>query len=44
MAILVVGDRSRIEGPLKTLPWVKAIRRLDAEGNPPPDAGAVGGQ
>jgi zinc protease len=43
MAILVVGDRSRIEGPLKTLPWVKAIRRLDAEGNPLPDAGAAGG-
>ena len=38
MTILVVGDRSQIEGPLKTLPFVKAIRRLDAEGNPLPDA------
>ena len=43
MTILVVGDRSRVEGPLKSLPFVKAIRRLDAEGNALPDAGAGGG-
>jgi zinc protease len=34
MAILVVGDRSLIEGPLKTLPFVGTIERLDTEGNP----------
>ena len=34
MAILVVGDRSQIEGPLKSLAFVKAIERLDVEGNP----------
>ncbi len=44
MTVLVVGDRSRVEGPLKSLPFVKAIRRLDAEGNPLPDAPATGGQ
>ena len=36
MTILIVGDRAAVEGPLKSLPWVKAIRRLDAEGNPLP--------
>ena len=43
LTILVVGDRSRIEGPLKTLPFVKAILRLDAEGNSLLEAGAAGG-
>ena len=33
MAILVVGDRSQIEGPLKSLPFVETIQRLDTEGN-----------
>ena len=33
MTVLIVGDRSKIEGPLKGLPWVKAIRHLDPEGN-----------
>jgi len=33
MAVLVVGDRSQIEGPLKNLPFVKAIQPLDTEGN-----------
>ena len=33
MSILVVGDRSQIEGPLKSLPFVPAIQRLDTEGN-----------
>jgi zinc protease len=33
MTILVVGDRSSIEGPLKSLPFVAAIKRLDTEGN-----------
>ena len=31
--ILVVGDRARIEAPLKTLPFVKSIRLLDPQGN-----------
>jgi zinc protease len=44
MTILVVGDRAKVEGPLKSLPFVKEIRRLDAEGNPLPDAPATGGQ
>jgi zinc protease len=34
MVVLVVGDRARIEGPLKTLPWVKAIGHLDTVGKP----------
>ena len=28
MVVLIVGDRSQIEAPLKTLPWVKEIRDL----------------
>jgi zinc protease len=34
--ILVVGDRARIEAPLKTLPFVKSIRLLDPQGDPLP--------
>ena len=36
MAILVVGDRSKVEGPLKSLPFVERIEQLDVEGNPIP--------
>jgi zinc protease len=32
MTILVVGDRTKIEGPLKSLPFVKNICLLDADG------------
>ncbi len=38
MAILVVGDRSLIEGPIKSLPFVDTIERLDVEGKPVPGA------
>ncbi len=40
MSILVVGDRAQVEGPLKTLPFVRTIGLLDTEGNPlaPPAA------
>ena len=34
MTILVVGDRSKIEGPLKSIPFVKNICLLDEEGKP----------
>jgi zinc protease len=34
MSILIVGDRSQVEGSLKTLPFVDSIQRLDTEGNP----------
>ena len=34
LTIVVVGDRAKIEGPLKTLPFVSAIHLLDVEGNP----------
>jgi zinc protease len=34
MSILVVGDRAQVEGPLKGLPFVQNIQRLDTEGNP----------
>ena len=34
MTILVVGDRSGVEGPLKSLPFVETIKQLDTEGNP----------
>ena len=33
MSILIVGDRSQVEGPIKSLPFVPAIQRLDSEGN-----------
>jgi zinc protease len=33
MSILIVGDRSQVEGPLKSLPFVPAIQRLDTDGN-----------
>jgi len=36
MAILVVGDRSQIEAPLSSLPFVKSVKPLDALGNPLP--------
>jgi zinc protease len=35
--ILVVGDRARIAGPLRTLPFVKSIRFLDPHGKAVPD-------
>ena len=37
MTILVVGDRSRIEAPLRSLPFVKTIRLLDVQGSPLPE-------
>ena len=33
MPILIVGDRSQVEGPLKSLPFVRTIQQLDSEGN-----------
>jgi zinc protease len=36
-AVLVVGDQSAIENPLKSLPFVEKIQRLSAEGEPIPD-------
>ena len=36
MAVLVVGDRSQIEGPLKSLPFVQRFEQLDVEGDPVP--------
>jgi zinc protease len=44
MTILVVGDRAKVEGPLKTLPFAKVIRFLDAEGNQVPAAASGSGQ
>jgi len=38
MVILVVGDRSKIEASLKSLPYAKVINVLDPEGNPLPAA------
>jgi zinc protease len=34
MTILVVGDRSGVEGPLKSLPFAEGVKTLDTEGNP----------
>ena len=42
MTVLLVGDRRRIEGPLKGLPWVKRIHHLDTGGNPLDDPFAAG--
>jgi hypothetical protein len=33
MTVLVVGDRALIEDSLRTLPFVKSIRLLDAQGS-----------
>jgi hypothetical protein len=47
MVILVVGDRSKVEESLKSLPYAKVINVLDPDGNPvpasPPAAAAGGG-
>ena len=40
MSILVVGDRSQIEAPLLSLPFVPGSARLDALGNPVPESAA----
>jgi zinc protease len=34
MTVLIVGDRSAVEQPLTSLPFVKVIHHIDAEGNP----------
>ncbi len=34
LTVLIVGDRAAIEHSLRTLPFVKKIRLLDAQGNP----------
>lgn len=39
MTILIVGDRSKVEPGLKSLPYAKVINVLDPEGNPLPPAG-----
>jgi zinc protease len=39
MTILVVGDRAKVEGPLRSLPFVKVILALDPDGNPVPTGG-----
>ena len=44
MTILVVGDRAKVEGPLKTLPYAKVINVLDPEGNPLPATTEGGGK
>ncbi len=33
MSILIVGDRSLVEGPVQSLPFAQSIQRLDSEGN-----------
>jgi zinc protease len=42
MSILIVGDRSQVEGPLKSLPFAPSIQRLDTDGNAvaPPATGS----
>ncbi len=34
MTTLVVGDRSQVEGPIKSLPFVTKIQQLNPEGKP----------
>ncbi|MFO0952044.1 MAG: insulinase family protein [Isosphaeraceae bacterium] len=34
LTVVVVGDRAKVEGPLKTLPFVKEVRLVDDQGNP----------
>ena len=38
MVVLVVGDRSKVEPALKTLPYARILNVLDPDGNPLPDA------
>jgi zinc protease len=33
MVVLIVGDRAKVEGPIKTLPWAREIRHLDTAGH-----------
>jgi zinc protease len=42
LTIVVVGDKSKVEGPLKTLPYGKVIHELDPEGKPLPASAASG--
>lgn len=42
MTVLIVGDRAKIEGPLRTLPFAKVINALDPDGKPIPAAPAPG--
>jgi zinc protease len=42
MIVLVVGDRARIEGPLKGLPWARNIQHLDNAGHPLDDPFGAG--
>jgi len=42
LTILVVGDRSKIEAGLKSLPFAKVINVLDPEGSPLPPSAAQG--
>jgi zinc protease len=42
LTILVVGDRSKIESELKTLPYAQVINVLDPDGNPIPGAPPAG--
>ncbi len=37
MTILIVGDRSQIEAPLSSLPFVQSIKHVDTQGNPVAD-------
>lgn len=37
MAILIVGDKAKIEAKLKALPYARVINALDNEGNPLPE-------
>ena len=37
LTILVVGDRSKIEAALRSIPLVKSIRLLDSQGDPLPE-------
>ena len=41
LTVLVVGDRSKVEGPIKALPFAKVVNVLDTEGNPLPAPGAA---
>jgi hypothetical protein len=45
MTVLVVGDRSKVESALKSLPFAQQLTVLDSDGNPLPASspGAEGG-
>ena len=44
MAILIVGDRAKVEPALKSLPYAQVINLLSPQGDPLPPAETIKGE